>query len=75
MGEFEYSAPIVIVTSGRIRGNHDLVRKNWPVDRLGPAPQSMIAGGYHGYDALEGTFLGGFIFSGLHAGRHAARLV
>jgi predicted oxidoreductase len=29
-------------------------------------------GGYHGYNALEGTFLGGCIFSGRHAGRHAA---
>ncbi len=26
-------------------------------------------GGYHGYNALEGTFLGGCIFSGLRAGR------
>ncbi len=26
-------------------------------------------GGYHGYNALEGTFLGGCIFSGLKAGR------
>ncbi len=29
-------------------------------------------GGYHGYNALEGTFLGGCIFSGRAAGRHAA---
>jgi predicted oxidoreductase len=29
-------------------------------------------GGYHGYNALEGTFLGGCIFSGRQAGRHAA---
>ena len=28
-------------------------------------------GGYHGYNALEGTFLGGCIFSGRAAGRHA----
>ena len=26
-------------------------------------------GGYHGYNALEGTFLGGCIFSGRTAGR------
>lgn len=32
-------------------------------------------GGYHGYNALEGTFLGGCIFSGRHAGRHAAASV
>lgn len=29
-------------------------------------------GGYHGYNALEGTFLGGCIFSGRAAGRTAA---
>jgi predicted oxidoreductase len=28
-------------------------------------------GGYHGYNALEGTFLGGCIFSGRNAGRVA----
>ena len=28
-------------------------------------------GGYHGYNALEGTFLGGCLFSGRTAGRHA----
>ena len=28
-------------------------------------------GGYHGYNALEGTFLGGCIFSGMTAGQHA----
>jgi len=29
-------------------------------------------GGYHGYNALEGTFLGGCIFSGRNAGRSDA---
>jgi uncharacterized protein len=29
-------------------------------------------GGYHGYNALEGTFLGGCLFSGRRAGRAAA---
>ena len=32
-------------------------------------------GGYHGYNALEGTFLGGCIFSGRCAGRHAASVL
>jgi predicted oxidoreductase len=32
-------------------------------------------GGYHGYNALEGSFLGGCIFGGLRAGRHAAGAV
>ncbi|MCF2529669.1 FAD-binding dehydrogenase [Yinghuangia soli] len=43
-GEFELRAQAVVVTSGGIGGNHELVRKNWPVDRIGPAPQSMITG-------------------------------
>ena len=30
-------------------------------------------GGYHGYNALEGTFLGSCIFMGRNAGRHAAK--
>ena len=30
-------------------------------------------GGYHGYNALEGTFLGGCIFSGRIAGRAIAK--
>jgi predicted oxidoreductase len=44
IGEFEYRAPAVLVSSGGIGHNHELVRKNWPVDRLGPAPQTMISG-------------------------------
>ncbi|WP_430334968.1 FAD-binding dehydrogenase [Rhodococcus sp. ACT016] len=43
-GEFELRAQAVVVTSGGIGGNFDLVRKNWPVDRLGPAPKRMITG-------------------------------
>jgi predicted oxidoreductase len=42
-GDFELHAPVVIVTSGGIGGNQDLVRENWP-DRLGPAPSRMICG-------------------------------
>jgi predicted oxidoreductase len=42
-GEFELHAAAVIVTSGGIGGNHDLIRENWP-DRLGPAPERMISG-------------------------------
>ncbi|MFC8194552.1 FAD-binding dehydrogenase [Streptomyces sp. NPDC060006] len=43
VGEFELRAPVVIVTSGGIGANHDLVRRNWPA-RLGTAPKSMITG-------------------------------
>ncbi|AQA22225.1 FAD binding domain protein [Rhodococcus sp. MTM3W5.2] len=44
MGEFEFRAKAVIVTSGGIGGNHDLVRKNWPTERVGKAPETMISG-------------------------------
>jgi predicted oxidoreductase len=40
---FELRAPAVIVTSGGIGGNHDLVRKNWPKG-MAPAPAEMLSG-------------------------------
>lgn len=43
IGEFTYKAKAVIVTSGGIGGNHELIRKNWP-ERLGEAPQTMLSG-------------------------------
>ena len=43
VGEFELEAQVVIVTSGGIGANHELVRQNWP-KRLGEAPESMICG-------------------------------
>ncbi|GAA4750722.1 FAD-binding dehydrogenase [Modestobacter marinus] len=43
VGEFEYAAQAVVVTSGGIGGNHDLVRKNWPA-RLGPVPKRLLSG-------------------------------
>jgi uncharacterized protein len=43
IGEFTLKAQAVIVTSGGIGGNPDLVRANWP-QRLGNPPQHMITG-------------------------------
>ncbi|HEY7043511.1 MAG TPA: FAD-binding dehydrogenase [Nocardioidaceae bacterium] len=43
VGEFEYGAQAVVVTSGGIGGDHDLVRRNWPA-RLGPPPAEMVTG-------------------------------
>ena len=43
VGEFSLSAQAVVVTSGGIGGNHDLVRKNWP-ERLGTPPKHMLSG-------------------------------
>jgi len=42
-GDFTLKAQAVIVASGGIGGNHDLVRENWP-KRLGPPPKHMVSG-------------------------------
>jgi predicted oxidoreductase len=43
VGEFEFRAQAVIVASGGIGGNHDLVRKNWPA-RIGRVPEQLLSG-------------------------------
>lgn len=43
LGTFHVEAGAVIVASGGIGGNHELVRENWP-DRLPPAPKEMLSG-------------------------------
>jgi predicted oxidoreductase len=42
-GEFEISSQAVVVTSGGIGGDHDLVRAAWP-ERLGTPPTRMLSG-------------------------------
>ncbi|WP_072801719.1 FAD-binding dehydrogenase [Rhodococcoides yunnanense] len=43
IGEFEFAADAVIVTSGGIGANWELVKKNWPA-RLGEPPKHMLTG-------------------------------
>lgn len=43
VGDFSFNAQAVIVASGGIGGNHDLVRKNWP-QRFGAPPRAIISG-------------------------------
>jgi hypothetical protein len=43
VADFELHAQAVIVTSGGIGGNFDLVRANWPA-RMGRPPEHMMAG-------------------------------
>ncbi|MGW0996088.1 FAD-binding dehydrogenase [Streptomyces sp. NPDC002523] len=43
VGEFELTAQAVVVTSGGIGANHDIVRRYWP-ERLGKAPAEMVTG-------------------------------
>jgi len=42
-GDFNFEASTVIITSGGIGANHDLVRENWPA-RLGIPPAHMLSG-------------------------------
>jgi predicted oxidoreductase len=44
VGGFSLKAGAIVVTSGGIGGNHELVRKRWPTDRLGAPPAKMVAG-------------------------------
>lgn len=43
IGTFEYQAEAVIVASGGIGGNPELIRQNWP-SRLGTPPERMLSG-------------------------------
>ena len=43
VGDFDLRAGAVIVTSGGIGGNHDMVRAQWP-QRLGAPPARMLTG-------------------------------
>lgn len=47
---FELSASAVIISSGGIGGDAAKVRRNWPVERLGPAPETMVCGVPHHVD-------------------------
>lgn len=54
IGEFAIKAQAVIVTSGGIGADHELVRQNWP-DRLGKPPNFMLSGVP---DYVDGRMLG-----------------
>jgi len=53
-GEFALRAQAVVVTSGGIGANHDLVRASWPA-RLGVPPREMVTGVP---DYVDGRMLG-----------------
>jgi predicted oxidoreductase len=43
VGDFELTAPVVILTTGGIGANHELVRRFWPAS-LGTAPANPVTG-------------------------------
>ncbi|KAA8643846.1 hypothetical protein EYZ11_005421 [Aspergillus tanneri] len=44
VGDFKLHGRCVLITTGGIGGNPELVKKHWPVDRLGPVPSSFVVG-------------------------------
>lgn len=44
VGDFRFRAGAVLVSSGGIGGNQDLVRQSWPRSRLGEPPALMVSG-------------------------------
>jgi predicted oxidoreductase len=54
VGDFAFTAPAVIISSGGIGGNVDLVRENWP-RTWGEPPKKMILGVP---DFVDGSMLG-----------------
>ncbi|MFD0806407.1 FAD-binding dehydrogenase [Nocardioides caeni] len=44
VGSFDVRAAAVVVSSGGIGHNFAMMRANWPTERVGPAPEHMIAG-------------------------------
>lgn len=47
--EFMFKGKAILISSGGIGGNFDLIRKNWP-DRLGEPPKRMVSGVPHHVD-------------------------
>lgn len=52
--QFKLDTPYLIITTGGIGANHELIKKNWP-RRLGKAPETMIQGVP---DSIDGKMLG-----------------
>jgi hypothetical protein len=44
IGSFEHRAQAVVLSTGGIGHNHELIRRNWPTERLGKPPIHMIPG-------------------------------
>jgi uncharacterized protein len=41
------AAKAVVIAAGGIGGNLDLVRREWPTERLGPAPKKLLMGSHY----------------------------
>jgi hypothetical protein len=53
-GETLHAATAVVIAAGGIGGNLEIVRREWPTDRLGDAPQRLLMGShYHADGAMH----------------------
>jgi uncharacterized protein len=46
-GESLRAGKAVVIAAGGIGGNLEIVRREWPTDRLGPAPERMLMGSHY----------------------------
>src|SRR6202035_4936540 len=47
-GEYEVRAgKAVVIAAGGIGGNLELIRREWPIERLGPAPERLLMGSHY----------------------------
>ncbi|MGH2879077.1 MAG: FAD-binding dehydrogenase [Solirubrobacteraceae bacterium] len=46
-GESLQADKAVVIAAGGIGGNLEIVRREWPTDRLGPAPERMLMGSHY----------------------------
>jgi len=46
-GQEERAAKAVVIAAGGIGGNLELVRREWPTERLGPAPEKLLMGSHY----------------------------
>lgn len=69
VGTFEVAAPAVVVATGGIGANHDLVRATWPAD-AGPLPARMLSGVP---DHVDGSGIAAARDAGAHVA-HAGRM-
>jgi predicted oxidoreductase len=46
-GTDEHASKAVVIAAGGIGGNLDIVRREWPTERLGPAPKRLLMGSHY----------------------------
>jgi uncharacterized protein len=71
---FSKDLQVMAIWNARRSRGERLARTAAPHKILDPKAGPLGGGGMHGYRSLEGSFLGGCLFSGRQAGRAVARV-